>query len=142
MNEQLLETVELEMAVFVRRLTSISSVKKLGKLDRSAYLLLHHLYTKGSSGVKALADEFTLDISTVSRQASSLEQKGYLDKVSDPSDGRAFFYQITDFGVQELIEYKQARLNRFSELLIDWSDEEGEQFGHLLKKFNLALIEK
>ncbi|WP_442597122.1 MarR family winged helix-turn-helix transcriptional regulator [Neobacillus sp. D3-1R] len=142
MNKQLLEMIELEMAVFVRRVTSISSVKKIGKLDRSAYLLLHHLYTKGSSGVKALADEFSLDISTVSRQASSLEHKGYLEKVSDPLDGRAFFYTITDFGIQELVEYKQARIDRFSELLDDWTEEECESFGHLLKKLNKALIEK
>ncbi|GAA3318448.1 hypothetical protein GCM10020331_021280 [Ectobacillus funiculus] len=55
-------------------------------------------------------------------------------RVPDPLDGRAYSLQITDLGKKELNEYKQARLVRFEELLKDWSDEEREVFGQLLKK--------
>ncbi|MFJ5621351.1 MarR family winged helix-turn-helix transcriptional regulator [Peribacillus loiseleuriae] len=142
MNENSLETIELEMAVLIRRITSITSDKRNGILDRSAYLLLHQLYVQGSSGVKALADEFQLDISTVSRQAAGLEQKGYVEKVPDPMDGRAYFYQITDLGIKVLVEYKQGRLDRITKLLNGWSDKDCERFGDLLRKFNQSIVGK
>jgi len=142
MHEQSLEMIELELAILIRRSTSNTNNKKLWNLDRSAYLLLRRIATKGAVGVKVLAGEFQLDISTVSRQAAALEQKGYLFKIPDPLDGRAYSFQITELGTKELIEYKQARLERIEELLNDWPDEECKVFGQLLQKFNQSLLKK
>ncbi|TDL30346.1 MarR family transcriptional regulator [Jeotgalibacillus sp. S-D1] len=139
MNEKSLKTIELEMAVLIRRVNSITSNRNPENLVRSAYLLLHQLSLKGSAGVKTLAEELQLDISTVSRQAASLEQKGYVAKVPSPLDKRSYFYEITDVGATELRKYKQARFEKISKLLHDWDEEEHENFGKLLKKFNDAL---
>lgn len=136
MDEHSLETIELELAILLRRITSITSDKKISSLDRSAYLLLRQIASHGSAGVKALADEFGLDISTVSRQAGVLEQKGYVRRTPDPFDGRAYSLQITELGMKELMENKQARLMKIAELLNDWSEEECALFGDLLRKFN------
>lgn len=141
MDKKSLETIELEMAILVRRVTS-AKLEKGRNLDRSAYLILHQVFTRGASGVKALADEFQLDVSTVSRQAAVLEQKELLYKVPDPLDGRAYFYEITDQGKRELNIYKEARLTNISKMLKEWTDEEKEHFGHLLQKFNQALSER
>ncbi len=138
MDEHSLEMIELELAILIRRTTSISNNKKFGNLDRSAYLILHRIKTKGTVGVKFLAEEFKLDISTISRQAAGLEHKGYLYRIPDPLDGRAYSLQLTEQGTKELFDYKQARLKRIAELLEDWSDEERELFGVLLEKFNRA----
>ncbi|MEH7505167.1 MarR family transcriptional regulator [Neobacillus drentensis] len=138
MDEHSLEMIELELAILIRRTTSISNNKKFGNLDRSAYLILHRIKTKGVVGVKVLAEEFKLDISTISRQAAGLEHKGYLYRIPDPLDGRAYSLQLTEQGTKELFDYKQARLKRIAELLEDWSDEERELFGVLLEKFNRA----
>lgn len=134
MNQPSLETVELELAILLRRVTSTN--KQLGTLDRSAYLLLHQIASHGSAGVKALADEFYLDISTVSRQTSALEQKGYVTRIPDPSDGRAYSLQITELGLQELVNTRQARLARITELMKEFTEEEQETFGRPLVKFN------
>ncbi|MDQ1146498.1 DNA-binding MarR family transcriptional regulator [Bacillus sp. SORGH_AS 510] len=136
MYEQSLETIELELAILIRRSTSVSSNKKLGNLDRSAYLLMRRIANRGAAGVKVLAGEFQLDISTISRQAAALEQKGYLYRIPDPLDGRAYSLQITEIGNRVYKEHKQARLERLEELINDWSEEEREIFGQLLKKFN------
>lgn len=136
MDIQFLETIEFELAVFIRRVTSITANKRIGPLDRSAYLLLHQISAHGSAGVKALADKFNLDISTVSRQATALEQKGYVYRIPDSLDGRAFSFQLTDLGTKELMENKEARLTKIIELLKDWSGEECQSFGQLLSKFN------
>jgi DNA-binding MarR family transcriptional regulator len=140
MNEQAYDTIEVELAILIRHITSISSDKKFGNLDRSAYLLLHQISTHGSAGVKALAEIFQLDMSTVSRQAAALEQKGYVCRIPNPLDKRAFPFHITDLGMKELLQYKQARSAKLMELLDDWSDEECQNFGQLLKKFNRIFI--
>ncbi|NYE09591.1 DNA-binding MarR family transcriptional regulator [Bacillus niacini] len=142
MSEDSKKMIELELTVLIRLLTSITSSKRKESLDRAAYLLLHQVSVQGSSGVKALADELKLDISTVSRQAASLEHKGYVEKVPDPQDGRAFFYKMTELGEQELVQHRQERLNGITNLLNGWSDEECREFGQLLTKFNHAIKER
>lgn len=138
MNEHFLEEIELELAILIRRITS----KKTGNLDRSAYLLLHQIHSHGAAGVKALAAQFDLDISTVSRQAAALEQKGYVTRVPDPVDGRAYSLEITEIGLKALLEEKQNRKARVAEVVKDWNEEEKQIFGELLKKFNIAATTK
>jgi DNA-binding MarR family transcriptional regulator len=140
MNENHLEMIELELAILIRRATNLSSHKKLGSLDRSAYLLLRRIANKGAAGVKLLAEEFMLDISTISRQAASLEQKGFLYRIPDPLDGRSYKLDITELGKSVFKEHMEARLERLSEIIEEWPDEEREVFGKLLKKFNESLI--
>jgi DNA-binding MarR family transcriptional regulator len=136
MGKEWLETISYELAVLIRHATSIASNKKFGNLDRAAYLLLHQISTHGSAGVKTLANDFDLDISTVSRQAGSLEKKGYLSRKPDPTDGRAYTLHMTELGTKELSLYKQERLQKMSELFNHWTEEERESFGKLLIKFN------
>ncbi|WP_312027309.1 MarR family winged helix-turn-helix transcriptional regulator [Paenibacillus typhae] len=135
-----LEAIELEMTILSRRLTSISTYKKYGILDHSAYLLLHQIASNGSAGVKALADEFHLDISTISRQASALEQKGYVFRVPDPQDGRAYTLQMTELGAEALKSDTEVRRDKFAQLLQDFNEAEREQLGRLLQKLNDAVF--
>lgn len=141
MDQQSLENIEIELLVLLRYLALNTTYKKTGNLDRSAYLLLYRIISHGSTGVKALSDEFHLDISTISRQATVLEQKGYVYRIHDTSDRRAYFLQITDLGRREFNEYKHLRLTKIAELLNNWSDEECEIFGQLLRKYNHSLID-
>ncbi|MEH7336430.1 MarR family transcriptional regulator [Neobacillus drentensis] len=140
MYDDSLEILELELAVLIRRITSATSHKKIGNLDRSAYLLLHQIDTKGAAGVKALAGEFQLDISTVSRQAASLEQKGLLYRIPDETDGRAYSLQITEQGLKELKEDKHMRMKRVGEVTRNWTDDERQTFAILLKKYNKSVL--
>ncbi|WP_305953364.1 MULTISPECIES: MarR family winged helix-turn-helix transcriptional regulator [Paenibacillus] len=137
-----IDVIELEMAILVRRLVSMTTYRKIGNLDRSAYLLLHQIASHGSAGVKALSDEFHLDISTVSRQAAALEQKGYVKRIPDPVDGRAYSLEMTDMGEEVLNENKQARQESIGKMLSAWSDGERVIFGELLRKFNAAIHEE
>jgi DNA-binding MarR family transcriptional regulator len=142
MDKHPIETIELEMALLSRRLTSMGTYKKIGTLDQSAYLLLNQIASHGSAGVKALSDEFRLDISTVSRQAAALEQKGYVSRIPDPSDGRAYTLQISSLGSETLNENMKLRKDRLVKLLEDWSEEERKVFGQLLQKLNESISDK
>ncbi|MBP1995076.1 MarR family winged helix-turn-helix transcriptional regulator [Paenibacillus eucommiae] len=138
MEENNLEVIDYELVLLIRR---ASLDKKLGGLDRSTYTLLHQLSNNGPVGVKSLAEEFRLDISTVSRQTTDLELKGYVKRLQEPTDGRASSFQITELGTQKLMEAKKARLARHSQLFKDWSDEECQKFGELLARLNRTFIE-
>ncbi|WNR45336.1 MarR family winged helix-turn-helix transcriptional regulator [Paenibacillus roseipurpureus] len=137
------ETIELELAILMRRFLAATTHLKVGMLDRSAYLLLHQISKHGSAGVKALAEEFHLDISTLSRQAAALEQKGYVYRIPDPQDGRAYTLQITEDGSRELAHTMKVRSEFVADLLQEWSTDEQQRFGELLTKFNrTAFVER
>lgn len=136
MGKQSLHMIDFELAILLRRVTSMTTNPKFGNLERSEYLLLNQITMHGAAGMKSLSEYLHLDISTVSRQTSALENKGYVYRIPDPSDGRAYSLMITESGVRELHAYKQARLIRMEELLEGWNEEEREAFGQLLQKFN------
>lgn len=140
MTKNPIETIEVELAICIRRYIAAITNKKVGNLDRAAYLLLHQISSRGSAGVKALAEEFHLDMSTISRQTTALEQKGYLYRIPDPQDGRAYAMQITESGTAELALNKQARLEYLSRHLQDWTLEDQIRFGELLNKFNSEFL--
>lgn len=142
MEQDGLELISLELAVLIRSITYVSNKQKFGNIDRSGFLLLHQLTSHGSVGVKQLANEFHLDISTVSRQASALENKGFIVRKPDPSDGRAYTLHITEQGVKEFNLYRNNRLKAINEVLSDWPEEERQVLARLLKKFNCSLISK
>jgi len=137
MDEKIFEDVQLELAALVRNITSVTSDKTLG-LDRSGYLILHHLIENGAAGTKAIAHHFRLDISTASRQARALEEKGYVYRIPNPEDKRAYAFDITQAGSAQFEAYKQFKVLRIQKLLTGWSEAELHQFSKLLQKSNAS----
>ncbi|WP_233569824.1 MarR family winged helix-turn-helix transcriptional regulator [Falsibacillus albus] len=133
--------IEHELAIFVRRAeaTRIANLK-YQDIERSTYLLLLHLEENGPMGIKSLADAFQLDLSTLSRQTSSLEAKGYVKRTANPQDARVNLLSITDIGQGQLSEVRELRQEFYSRLLMDWNDEDQEKFGELLQKFNQTVV--
>jgi len=140
MKDRSVEIIDIELSVLIRRVTSAS--RKIGHLDRSAYLLLHRIISQGPAGVKTLADESNLDVSTISRQTAALEQKGYVERIPDLVDKRAYTLQITDLGRKEFHDHQQLRFSAIKEVLKEWPEEEQQLFGNLLKKYNQASLKK
>lgn len=140
MQQRKLDLIEQELAILSRLM--ITATTGIGNLDRSAYLLLHQIASRGSAGVKVLAEDFRLDISTVSRQTTTLEQKGYVERIPDPSDRRSYSLQLTELGTRELAESTAARQTLVRSLLSNWTDEECQSFGKLLQKFNRTVFEQ
>lgn len=138
MEDKNLELINNELIALIRR---ASLDRKHGGLDRSTYTLLQHLSIHQPLGVKALADDFRLDISTLSRQTSVLESKGYVVRLPDPQDGRSSNFQITKLGAEKLSEAKKVRLERYELLLADWTTEERQTFGTLLARLNRTHLE-
>lgn len=141
-NQNPVELIEYELTTFIRRAVYLDqSEKRTGNLERSSYLLLRQLDEFGPARVKKLAESFKLDISTLSRQAAALEAKELIYRFSDPSDGRVSLFTITKLGKQLLKADQQKRLERYEQMLKEWSTQEKEMFGELLQRMNKAFID-
>ncbi|TGB01103.1 MarR family winged helix-turn-helix transcriptional regulator [Halobacillus salinus] len=140
MSDESVELIERQITDFVRRI--VMTEQREGRMERSAYILLRQLSTYGPAGVKALAENLQLDISTVSRQASALVEKDYVEKLPNPDDKRSYFYKITELGSEELEGNRRERFERLEEMLEGWTEEEQETFGRLLKRYNETANER
>ena len=108
------------------------------QVDPMAYPLLFNLKA-APMRVSALAELLHSDISTVSRQVSTLEVHGLVDKVSDPADGRAQVVQLSEEGTRLLARIQQSRTEWFRELMGDWTPEEASDFAGHLERFGADL---
>lgn len=131
--------IEHQVAILLRRAALAN--RKSGGLDRAVYLLLRRLAEVGPAGVKTLADEFHLDISTVSRQVATMELKGLVLRIPDPSDHRACHLALTPAGQGVLTKELAARIDRYERLLAGWTAAERETFGALLSRLNQTFLD-
>ena len=107
-------------------------------VDATAYPILFNLAAEPRR-VSALAECVHSDVSTVSRQVSTLEAHGLVDKVSDPDDGRAQVVRLSDEGQALLAGIQQQRTEWFGELMADWTAEEASDFAGHLERFGADL---
>lgn len=132
--------IDREITFLVR--LAESARRKSGTLERSAYLLLGELDARGSLGIGALAETFRMDISTASRQVAALAEKGLVERSADPNDARVCLLEITPLGRAQLHATRQAWYVEYAAFLADWSEGDRRQFGHLLTRFNQAIVRR
>ena len=107
-------------------------------VDATAYPILFNLAAEPRR-VSVLAELVHSDVSTVSRQVSTLEGHGLVAKVSDPADGRAQVVQLSAEGKTLLAGIQQQRTEWFRELMGDWTPEEASDFAGHLERFGADL---
>ena len=89
-------------------------------VDVTAYPVLFVVAGAGTVRISELATTLHNDVSTVSRQVSSLVTHGLLEKSPDASDGRAWVVSLTDHGREALGRIQASRATWFQGLLADW----------------------
>jgi DNA-binding MarR family transcriptional regulator len=104
------------------------------QVDPMAYPLLFNLKA-APMRVSALAELLHSDISTVSRQVSTLVDLGFVVRGPDPDDGRAQALSVTDEGTRLLIAIREGRDRWLKGLLADWSDDDVTSFSTHLRHF-------
>jgi DNA-binding MarR family transcriptional regulator len=107
-------------------------------VDTAAYPVLFNLAAEPRR-VSALAECVHSDVSTVSRQVSTLVAHGLLEKVSDPDDGRAQVVRLSAEGEALLTRIQHSRNDWLAELMQDWTEDEAEQFAGYLERFTQTL---
>jgi DNA-binding MarR family transcriptional regulator len=143
-------TAELDLAddlgqQLVRLVRLISSAKsqvtKQGPdgIERAAYAILFCLIHDGPQRTSRLADSLHSEISTVSRQSSSLVQHGLVERQADPEDGRACLLAPTSEGLRVFEENRKQRNEWLAEVLADWRQEDRETLNNLFRRLNSGI---
>jgi DNA-binding MarR family transcriptional regulator len=104
------------------------------QVDPMAYPLLFNLRGRPMR-VSALAQAVHSDVSTVSRQVSTLVDLGFVRRGPDPDDRRAQALALTVAGSELLGAIRQDRDRWLRELLADWSSEDVASFSAHLQHF-------
>jgi DNA-binding MarR family transcriptional regulator len=128
--QQLLRLFRRTQAIHVR--TSSGDVL----LERSSYGILCLILDDGPQRLGTIAQTFTLDPSTITRQVQAVVNLGLAKKSVDPSDRRATLLSLTDEGRVAIEEARTHRRETLGTLLHDWTDQERTDFGGLMRRFN------
>lgn len=134
--------VEREISVLFGRARSVSlslASQVHPELDAASYALLLHLARDCPARAADVAERVGLDKSTVSRQIAGLEELGLLERVVDPSDGRARLVQLTAAGTQRLDAVREQRRHELHDRFTTWSTEDLREFARLLGQLNETL---
>lgn len=136
-------SAELERALIrlvrLGRLSSIHErvVARVGAaLDRSVYAVLATVDTEGPLRLSELAAHQGLDVSTVSRQVATAEQRGLIERSADPDDRRAARLALSAEGHRVLGQYRRERRRLVDAALAEWSESEREALVDLLDRLN------
>lgn len=103
-------------------------------VEPASYPILFNLIAEPLR-VSLLAERVYSDVSTVSRQVTTLVSHGLLEKVTDPQDGRACMISLSTEGTALVEQLKVIRGEWFRELLQDWEPADAEALGDYLERF-------
>ena len=106
-------------------------------VEPASYPILFSL-TAGPQRVSLLAEHVYSDVSTVSRQVTTLVSHGLLEKVTDPHDGRVCVVSLSDEGVALVEHLKASRGQWFRRLMLDWEPADAQLFAEYLDRFAMS----
>jgi DNA-binding MarR family transcriptional regulator len=104
------------------------------QVDPSTFPLAKQLLQHDAMRVSDLATAVELDASTVSRQIRQLEDKGIVERTSDPADRRASLVQLTPTGRECMQAAFRRRFERIKASLEPWSENDRATLQHLLER--------
>ncbi|MGX7823940.1 MarR family winged helix-turn-helix transcriptional regulator [Actinokineospora sp. 24-640] len=108
-------------------------------LDGASYALLLHLSDIGPVRAADVVERTGLDKSTVSRQIARLAELALVERVPDPSDGRARLVQLTASGAARLERVREDRRRQLRERVARWPTDDIREFSRLLARLNSDL---
>ncbi|MFF0491794.1 MarR family winged helix-turn-helix transcriptional regulator [Nocardia sp. NPDC003482] len=106
-----------------------------GEIEIAAFGIIFRLLCDGPMRSGALAEALYSDASTISRQVQTLVKRGLIERRADPADGRASVLVVTDAGREVAAQMRKRRNETFERVLADWTDDERELFGTMLRRF-------
>jgi DNA-binding MarR family transcriptional regulator len=96
----------------------------LAGLGTQGFVALGVIHVDGPVRVSDVAQRLNVALSVASRQVTALERAGYVERVTDPEDGRAHRVSATDAGRTVLEESHRRMVQAFSRALEGWSAKE------------------
>ena len=130
-------------AALVAVLPVLLRVKRsvVGSYGAQAVATLDAVHRLRQPRVSEVADQLALDLSTVSRQIAQLRQRGLLETLPDPADGRSHRLTITAAGMDALRRYRRELVDRLVEQLSSWDDTDVDTLTGLLSRLGSEMDE-
>ncbi|MFD0023067.1 MarR family winged helix-turn-helix transcriptional regulator [Streptomyces sp. NPDC058382] len=133
--EESLDVIQRELTAFARRARA-AAARLHPELPLVSYTLLAHIDDRQGCRATDLASHYMLDKSTVSRQVSTLEKLGLVERHPDPADHRIQVLHPTEAGTRALASTQASRRAAYQERLADWSAEDLDRFATYLLRYN------
>jgi len=136
------DTVQIgrQFGLFLRRADRFYADLRLDPagldLERAAYMLLGRIATEQPARLSVLAEDVSLDLSTVSRQVAALEAAGLVSRTTDSADRRASVIAATDAGLEVFARNREIWMAALHDLLADWTPGERADFARLFARLN------
>jgi len=143
--DDIVEQLEVELGSVLRRYDRIRATANkdsLHALERAAYVVLRTVHDEGRVRSATVAANLGLDKTTISRHITQLENQGLIERLPDPSDGRASLLRLSAKGKRKLDSHRQFRRAVLEEHLDDWPKQEKLEFLRLLHKYNEAMEQR
>lgn len=111
-------------------------------ISPSRLLLLHQLYQVDEISQTMLQKEINIDSAAVTRQLKQLEAAGMVSRRNNPDDNRVTLVRLTDQGRQEIISFKDEKVQFINQLLKDFNEQERKALCDMLKRMqaNISLF--
>lgn len=125
-----------------RRFNALQIAQEIDpEIEPASYSVLATLQHKGPQRMTAIARHLGIGKPTLSRQLSTLAERGFVTKKADPADGRALVVSLSDEGRARLEAAQKDRAERYLQMLAPWSVDEIEDLHDLLHKLNQTYAE-
>lgn len=118
--------------------TTNQFIQKSG-VNPTEFAVLELLYHKGRQPLQQIGNKILLASGSITYVADKLEKRGYLARISCPSDRRVTYAEITDAGAAFMGELFPEHEQQLHELLSALTSEEKETAIELLKKLGLSI---
>jgi DNA-binding MarR family transcriptional regulator len=106
-------------------------------MSRTDYALLgtlEHCHSEPGIRISKVAEALGHDLSTISRRVTHLESHGFVERLPDPTDGRASTIRLSPSGQQTLSDERGNRTGLLGQILADWPEEDLEDLDRLLTR--------
>jgi DNA-binding MarR family transcriptional regulator len=138
-----ISVIETELLTLVRHLETFGRKGSLYvEVDRAGYLVLRTLERMGPAPTSVVAGELQLDGSTVTRQVTTLVASGFVERRSNPDDGRSSNLAITAAGRRTMRSVEHERRRVLELMFAEWNEDDRHVLGHVLTRLNVAIIEQ
>lgn len=131
-----LEALSADLARTVRFVRALKA--RYGVPDPASLPLLFRLLD-GPMRPTELAEALHIDLSVVSRQLTSLAERGLVAKTRDPGDRRAHQVELTDAGRALTDQVERIRTDFLANLVKEWDETDVAHFATYLHRLSESL---
>ncbi len=124
-------------------LKAVAQMSKTGRqqMETPLYQILKMISSRGELRITELAEALGVTAATASRHISTLVERGYVERIADPSDGRAQIARLSRNGAAQLRRERQSWQKLLAEVLESWPEADRRQLTESMERLEEGFAE-